>query len=63
MQELDDSRDGVDRAKQEARAEYLCFYSEQGAKLPHPCSRPLPASVQAMTRMAAPCKEEQRRAG
>jgi len=47
MQDLDDSREGVGRATQEAKAECVCFYSERGAT----------------TRMAAPCKEEQRCSG
>jgi len=47
MQDLDDSREGDGRAKQEARAECVCFYSERGAT----------------TRMAALCKEEQRCSG
>ena len=34
MQELDDSREGVDRAKQEARAEFVCFYSEHSLLVP-----------------------------
>ncbi len=32
MQDLDASREGGGRATQEAKAECVCFYSEQGAR-------------------------------